>query len=114
MRNPLASAALASFSVTWSQWFLNHAREWCPIWANGVCMGPQCGPHCGLDAIDMDVPLILRAAINRIGCQAELIAPENPAGTLVDIPTGVPRLSPIIRRTRRQDCWVLDPGYTGR
>src|SRR3954468_16453801 len=25
MRNPLASAALASFSVTWSQWFLNHA-----------------------------------------------------------------------------------------
>jgi hypothetical protein len=57
-------------------------------------------PHGGLDAIDMNMQLALRAPINRVDRQAEFIPPEDPAGTLVDISAGAPRLSPIVRRTR--------------
>jgi hypothetical protein len=62
-------------------------------------MGMERSLHGGLDAIDMDMQLVLRAPIDRVDRQAEFIPPEDPADTLVNIVVGVPRLCPIVRRT---------------
>ncbi len=72
------------------------------------------GPHGGLDAIDVNVQLVLCAAIDRVDGQADLIPPKDPADPLLDIPAGTPRLGPIVRRGRRTDGGVLDPGHASR
>jgi len=71
-----------------------------PIRADCARMGTERSLHGGLDAIDMDMQLILRAPIDRVDRQAEFITLKDPADTLVDIVAGVPRPSPVVRRIR--------------
>src|SRR6185437_15033470 len=77
-------------------------------------VGPQRRHHLGLEAVDMDVELVLRAAAFGIDREPDLVAWERTLGAQLGEAARLPGGGEEIGRVRRQQFRRLDAGQARR
>ena len=89
-------------------------REICPGVADRTGMPFQRGADIRLDAIDVDVELVLRATQRRIDREAQRVARQRLARRFANVAARAPSGGKIIRRVDAKQRGTFNPGDAGR